>query len=362
MLLIVDTFVGALGLRLRHDLPFVTPGNMPGQTKPRAAPDDLPANMRTAEPVRRPGLRRERLSAMPRQRSTGSTSSNEESAEHAYLLVPRGQFAAELAGRIELGEQIAACEINSTADLEAARSDWYTWDDVNDELLKRRFTTPAIQKGYSGSGAGVFFPIESFGEKVADFRRDVLRDVRRLRSIEARLPLIDEASSVSEARGPVTASSNPKAKTPETIFVVHGHNDAAKLAVHGFLRDVTKLDPVILHNEPNRGLTVIEKFESVGASAGFAVVVMTADDVGRAKDDTIGKPRGRQNVVFEFGYFVGTLGRPRVVVLYQDGVELPSDINGLIYIQLDPAGGWKALLAKELKAAGIEVDAERLIS
>ena len=70
---------------------------------------------------------------------------------------------------------------------------------------------------------------------------------------------------------------------------------------------------------------------------------------------------GARNVVFEFGYFVGVLGRPHVAVLYEEGVELPSDVQGLVYIHYDSRGAWKLPLAKELKAAGISVDAEKMI-
>jgi hypothetical protein len=65
--------------------------------------------------------------------------------------------------------------------------------------------------------------------------------------------------------------------------------------------------------------------------------------------------------VFEFGFFVGALGRNRVAVLYEDGVELPSDVDGLLHIGWDGEGGWKLPLAKEPNAAGIDVKVERLL-
>jgi predicted nucleotide-binding protein len=88
---------------------------------------------------------------------------------------------------------------------------------------------------------------------------------------------------------------------------------------------------------------------------------MTADDEGRAKGVTELRRRGRQNVVFEFGFFVGLLGRRRAVVLYEDGVELPSDLEGLVYIPYDARGSWTMLLAKEPKAAGVEVDLNKAL-
>jgi Predicted nucleotide-binding protein containing TIR -like domain len=70
--------------------------------------------------------------------------------------------------------------------------------------------------------------------------------------------------------------------------------------------------------------------------------------------------RARQNVVFELGFFVGKLGRERVTVLYESGVERPSDIDGLAYIALDEAGGWKLQLIREMRAAGMDIDLNRL--
>ena len=66
--------------------------------------------------------------------------------------------------------------------------------------------------------------------------------------------------------------------------------------------------------------------------------------------------RPRQNVVLELGFFVGALGRNRVAIVYEEGVERPSDIAGVVYIPLDESGAWRSKLAKELDAAGIPLD------
>jgi hypothetical protein len=64
-------------------------------------------------------------------------------------------------------------------------------------------------------------------------------------------------------------------------------------------------------------------------------------------------PRARQNVVFETGFFFGQIGRSRFCVLYNEAVELPSDVNGLVYVQLDAAEAWKSKWIAELEHAGI---------
>lgn len=78
-------------------------------------------------------------------------------------------------------------------------------------------------------------------------------------------------------------------------------------------------------------------------------------------DAATSRPRARQNVVLELGYFVGRLGRDRVLALKRGDVEVPSDFNGVVYTDYDAAGHWKFELVKELKAAGYNVDANALI-
>jgi len=143
------------------------------------------------------------------------------------------------------------------------------------------------------------------------------------------------------------------------IFIAHGQDETAKESVARF---VERLGPtvVILHEQPNVGRTIIEKFED-HSNVAFAIVLLTPDDIG-APNDKKGetKPRARQNVILELGYFMGKLGRGRVCALYKEGIEIPSDYQGVLYIPMDSAGAWKMELAKEIKNAGIEVDLNKL--
>jgi predicted nucleotide-binding protein len=125
------------------------------------------------------------------------------------------------------------------------------------------------------------------------------------------------------------------------VFLVHGHNGAAKHEVARFVERITGKAPVILDEQTSRGRTLIEKFETHAATAAYAIVLATPDDVGRINgtDPATDQPRARQNVVFELGYFFGKLGRDRVTVL-NSGVEKPSDVDGLAYIDY-PASNWK---------------------
>lgn len=117
---------------------------------------------------------------------------------------------------------------------------------------------------------------------------------------------------------------------------------------------------MILQEQPDQGRTIIEKFEQY-AQVNFAVVLFTPDDVGGLEAENL-RPRTRQNVIFELGYFIGKLGRERVRVLVKGDIEIPSDYSGVLYISLDDAGGWQMALFRELKSAGFDVDANRIFS
>ena len=142
------------------------------------------------------------------------------------------------------------------------------------------------------------------------------------------------------------------------VFVIHGRNQATREKVARFLEKL-ELIPVILHEQPNSGRTIIEKFEDY-ADVGFAVVLLTADDVGGlTQEETDLMPRARQNVVFEFGYFIGKLGRDKVCALVQESIERPSDCDGLVYVHLDERDSWNMELIRELMAAGLKIDTNK---
>ncbi len=139
------------------------------------------------------------------------------------------------------------------------------------------------------------------------------------------------------------------------IFLVHGRDERYLHEVARFLEKLRQ-DVLVLREQPNGGRTIIEKFEDY-AEVGFAVVLLTPDDRGGLADAAAElRPRARQNVVFELGYFIGRLSRARVCALYAAGVEIPSDYSGVLFVSLDDGGMWRMQLAKELKAAGFEVD------
>jgi predicted nucleotide-binding protein len=159
----------------------------------------------------------------------------------------------------------------------------------------------------------------------------------------------------------VASQSAMNARFSNKVFIVHGHDGEMKAST---ARLVSKLglEPIILHEQANRGRTIIEKFTDHADQAGFAIVLLAPDDEGRSRD-TPSPPlqlRARQNVVFEMGFFFAKLGRGRVCAIIKPGVEQPSDIHGIVYVEYDSAGKWQYDVAKEIKAAGYVVNLESI--
>ena len=179
-----------------------------------------------------------------------------------------------------------------------------------------------------------------------------------LKSLSQTLEIIenDKFNELMKAR----SESKVKAFSNK-IFVVHGHDHVLKTEIENFLHEIG-LEPIILHKKPDEGQTIIEKFEK-HSDVGYAFVLLTPDEISYLIDqDSLEdskrskEKRARPNVIFEFGYFVGKLGRDRVCCLYKGDVTLPSDLGGLIYKRITSnveAEGYSII--KELKAAGYQI-------
>ena len=119
------------------------------------------------------------------------------------------------------------------------------------------------------------------------------------------------------------------------VFVVYGHDTTARDGLELLLHKMG-MEPIVLANLPAGGDTIIEKLEHFlgkDGQIGFACVLLTPDDQGHAvAEPAASQYRARQNVVLELGMVLARLGRPRVAILHKQSVELPSDINGLLYL------------------------------
>lgn len=179
----------------------------------------------------------------------------------------------------------------------------------------------------------------------------------------------------------------------KNIFLVHGR-DHKSLKELKLMLEEFGLNPIVLHEKPGGSRTIVEKLEKY-SDVGYAFIILTPDDVGMIQHEfeehmneikhllncmkdyearffeghvhfskkvtemLLQFPRrARQNVVLEFGYFIGLLGRDRVCCLYKGDVELPSDMRGIVYIPFKKSIDEKEVrnkIIKELKEAGYKI-------
>lgn len=149
---------------------------------------------------------------------------------------------------------------------------------------------------------------------------------------------------------------------PTSAFIVHGRDPKNRRhEVARFVERCTGLRTVVIDEQRNAGRTLIEKLRDHAAIEVVAIVILTADDVGRlaTSDPTADRPRARQNVILELGYFIAKLPPERTIVLRESDLDTPSDFDGVAYVSLDD-GRWRSELARELAGLGVAVDANRL--
>jgi len=198
---------------------------------------------------------------------------------------------------------------------------------------------------------------EFFNLRTSSIMQTHARRLGYLQGVVARARAELSEGCTSHTEPVVSSAVGDPATLPDSrrVFIVHGHDNEAKEGVARFLEKLD-LHPIILHEQPSEGQTVIEKFEKYSGDIAFAVVLLTSDDMGA--DSTAPenlKPRARQNVVLELGYFMGRLGRTRVCALCKGAVELPSDYHGILYIEMDETGAWKTKLAQEFVQANLPI-------
>ncbi len=250
-------------------------------------------------------------------------------------------------------------------------------DSIKDlKQSKRRSSSPEFKKWHRNTKIAIAYTFGEDSSQVEDFARisyslsmvstsTTDSDWQRayINGLESAIPvlesIIEEIEEYWEDDSLTGVTTSDKKTSPEhlrDIFIIHGRDDGTKETVARFISQLG-LSPIILHEQPNQGQTIIEKFER-HAEVAFAIALLTPDDIGSlVGEEQSLKPRARQNVIFELGYFTGKLDRGRVCALTKGNVEIPSDYDGVLYIPFDESGAWRMKLVQELKNAGFEIDA-----
>jgi predicted nucleotide-binding protein len=150
------------------------------------------------------------------------------------------------------------------------------------------------------------------------------------------------------------------------LYLVHGRNETWKQAVVGLLERAGPQEITIVNERTSTRGTQVKEFAQQTEAQGYGLVLLTADDMGAPRPETEQEPyfssRAGQGVVFEMGFLVAALGPQCVCVLYEVGVELPCDLDGIAYVRLDPAGTWQSKLLMQLRGAGLAYDLNSLAS
>jgi predicted nucleotide-binding protein len=265
----------------------------------------------------------------------------------------------QISQQIEQGNGLRGWPKKTKEELKALKSQYEQWNRFNATMLAHLFSTDELTKEYDSHYSGIKLSRDRTLDQEAQSIHDHIEHyIKQLISIKNRLKFYLSSTSVESKKdfdvGQEESTANNR------VFIVHGHDDGAKFEVARTLEKL-KMTAVILHEQPNGGKTIIEKFERDASNVSFAVILLTPDDIGHPK----GKPdeaksRARQNVILELGFFTGVLGRSNVCVLHKGDVEIPSDYQGVTYILMDSGSNWKYEVCKELRQAGLPADSNDL--
>jgi predicted nucleotide-binding protein len=248
------------------------------------------------------------------------------------------------------GEAFAYATVGSKSQyggLSDLSPDWTSWKIRVQHTVRQLFGEDSYAFGMLAVG---------LDEEIIGWDEPVFQKAKKqiLGAIASTLTLLDELPAQKGGAAAPAALSNK-------VFVVHGHDEKAKTALEIMLREMG-LIPVVLHRQADEGQTIIEKFEKHG-DVGYVFVLLTPDEIAYLAKDA-NKPdeertkefRARPNVIFEFGYFVGRLGRGSVCCLHTGNVTLPSDVSGVIYKSFkDSIEEVGYAISKELKAFGYQL-------
>ncbi len=270
------------------------------------------------------------------------------------LIVPRPQAREKIEAQLNKGREIKNLPIDSKDDLDRAEAEATKWNNITIALLTSLFSNTSKANEYAAKTRVLIYSARLNNKERANFLIRLMNS--RILELES---ILETLEFISELIPPTTPQirSEHKATVSNRVFIVHGHDETAKEAVARFIYQIG-LSPVILNEQPSGGQTIIEKFEKSANDVGYAVILLTPDDIGTSKDkpDEL-KPRARQNVIFELGYFAGKLERKKVCALYKGNIEIPSDYHGVVYISMD-SSDWKMRLALEIKQV-IPIDLNR---
>ena len=251
----------------------------------------------------------------------------------------------------KLEKLIAQIDTLISAGVDCGNPDFCAWKEESTRFLIRVYGADSHELKRFNS---FHFTLTCFssGTPSYEFNAACVRDLERVKAIfKSYMEEMDEDNFSNSDN-----AARPVSRSMKKVFIVHGHDGELKQSV-ARLVEKQNLTAVILGEQVNRGATIIEKIEK-NDEVGAAICLFTADD--KCIEDGEGNVtmRARQNVVFEAGYFIGKLGRENVILLAENGIDIPSDLSGVVYTDVN---NWQLSVCAELKRIGFSIDLNRLI-
>lgn len=272
------------------------------------------------------------------------------------LIRSREDVGKDLKSQIAKGHSLYHTTVNDYNEMDELDDKERRWSDFNVELVASSFSNESFANNYRNLRVG-YKPRSRLDDGIEAFNDRMDKRISFLQDTLERLKLFPESNSRDLTIAfPISQNLLPS----QEVFIVHGHDDGTKNTIARFIEGLG-LTAIILHEQPNKGRTIIEKVEQ-HSNVGLVVVLLTPDDIGAPRSNPRElKPRARQNVIFEMGFFAGRLGRSKVAVIHSEGVEIPTDYHGVVYIPLNAHEAWKLKMAKEIKAAGLSININKLV-
>lgn len=273
------------------------------------------------------------------------------------LTISKPEFKQQISERIKAGEDLFNRNITTNAELTSVKQEYNLWNDYNKEFLRQVFnvTENEYKRAYTDAGYTPFGQLgEIDGNPDQSLKNLIDYKLISLKSLFSKTDLLKSEISTNDV---VPQNVNEVNKTQ--VFIVHGHDEAAKAKTARFVEKLGFL-PIILHEQSSSGKTIIEKIEEY-SNVGFGIVLYTQCDIGAKKGEENNlNYRARQNVIFEHGYLIGKIGRRNVCALVKGDIETPNDISGVVFVKMDDEDAWHLKIAKELRSSGYEVDLNKL--
>ena len=272
----------------------------------------------------------------------------------AILLMSRSDFKDQLTDTITNGNKLFGKDIDYKNFL-TFKDEYSLWDDYNFHFLNNAFEGHYnhIAKDYKSITHNALSYKRHNRPDEVTIEKELLK--KKLSYLNFLLANCHSFINIDEKK---MIDTNNQTTDKSKVFIVHGHDELAKITVESFIKDLG-FEPIILHKQASSGKTIIEKIEAY-TDVGFGIILYTPCDIGSKNLKPFElKPRARQNVVFEHGYLIGKIGRGNVCAIVKDDVEIQNDISGIVYVQM--IGQWKIDLAKELKSSGYNVDMNNVI-